>query len=155
MTNLVRCEGKGSRPRDGDVFVARIGETTCPGRVVSTQAKAGPSMTAILTYVFQPVEEGWSPEGQREALAVSRLLVPPFLVNAKPWTQRYFCRVANLDFAAGERLEPHCFRDSRGWFFDEHGQRTDAPVEPVGPWGLQSVRTVDDMLSDALGIPRA
>jgi hypothetical protein len=52
-------------------------------------------------------------------------------------------------------LPQHCFQDSRGWYFDEQGNRLHAAVEPVGQWGLHSYRTIDDEISKALGIPPA
>lgn len=154
VTNLVAFDGPGSRPKQGDVFVARLGEYLCPGRVVTTEAKIASMRGVILIYVFAPVAEGWTPEADRSALQTSRLLVPPIFINMKPWSYKLFKRVAQLDFIDGERLEQHCFHDSRGWYFDEHDNRLDGPVEPVGVRGLSSYRSADDKLSHALGVPR-
>ncbi len=51
----------------------------------------------------------------------------------------------------------HCFSDEAvtGAFFDEMSNRISKPVGPVGEYGLQSFRTIDDIVSDAVGIPRA
>lgn len=153
-TNMVTFDGPGSRPSAGDVDVVRIGEYTCPARVVSTEASIGPMRGVALVYVFRPVAADWSPEVDRGVLGVSHLLVPPVLVNKLPWTMKFFRRVSRLDFVGGKVLDQHCFKDTRGWFFDERSRRLEGSVEPVGEWGLQSYRTVDDRLSDALGIAR-
>jgi len=40
-------------------------------------------------------------------------------------------------------------------YFDELSKPMDGPAEPVGEFGLQSYRTIDNLISDALGIERA
>ena len=40
-----------------------------------------------------------------------------------------------------------------GRYFDECGNPLESPVEPVGEFSLQSFRTIDDQVSDALEIP--
>jgi hypothetical protein len=60
----------------------------------------------------------------------------------------------------GDVLEQHCFRTFRGRhfdlpvYYDDANHELPGPVEPVGSWGLDSFRTIDDKVSDALGIPR-
>lgn len=155
MTNMRGFDGPGARPKDGQVFIISIGEHVLPGRVIRTDAKSGPSMSGILTYVFQPVRPEWSPDNGREDIRVDRLLIPPFLINQKPWSLRFFHRVAQLDsFGEDERLTLHCFRAANGTLTNELGEEVTQAVEPLGPWALDSYRTVDDALSDALGIPR-
>jgi hypothetical protein len=67
----------------------------------------------------------------------------------------YFEFVENRPLTPMDRLPKHSFKDTRDWYFDEHGNRLPGPVEPVGQWGLHSCRTIDDELSKALGIPLA
>ncbi|AQP45200.1 hypothetical protein RPIT_10665 [Tessaracoccus flavus] len=154
--NMEKFEGKWSRPKTGDVFEIRIGGYRCPGRVVSTEAKplGKGAPDAPLVYLFHPVSPQWEFD-QREVLQVTNLLVSPIMTNLKPWTLKYFRTLGNVGFADGERLERHCFRSSFGRFYDEQGNEIQEPVSPVGTWGLHSFRTIDDALSEALGIPLA
>lgn len=41
-----------------------------------------------------------------------------------------------------------------GRYFDENGNEVRGPIEPVGDYGLHSYRTIDDTVSEALGIDR-
>lgn len=83
------------------------------------------------------------------------LLVPPMITNRQPWLKGYFEALENHPVGRLDRLVQHCFRDSRGWLFDEQGTRLMSAHEPVGEWGLHSYRTVDDEISKALGMPLA
>ena len=65
----------------------------------------------------------------------------------------YFEHVENCPLSAMDRLPQHCFKDTRGWYFDERSRRLPGAVEPVGEWGVDSYRTIDDEISKALGIP--
>lgn len=52
--------------------------------------------------------------------------------------------------------DQHCFLSaSRGKYFDDQGHELPGPIEPVGDYRLHSLRTIDDEISDALGIPPA
>lgn len=82
-----------------------------------------------------------------------QLLVPPLMTNNRPWTMGYFEFLEKRDLGPMDRLPQHCFEDSRGWHFDERGNRLSHKVDPVGDWGLHSFRTIDDAVSKALGIP--
>jgi len=75
------------------------------------------------------------------------------MTNKRPWTMGYFKHVENRPLSVMDRLPQHCFKDTRGWYFDQVGTRLAGPVEPVGSWGLHSFRTIDDEISKALGIP--
>jgi hypothetical protein len=77
------------------------------------------------------------------------------MINRLPWSSGYFQNVAHVDLTARHRLPQHCFRDSRGRYFDEHGKKMEEPVEPVGDRGVHSFRTIDDAVSAALSIPPA
>lgn len=153
-TNLVPFDGPGSRPKTGDIFIVRAGEFTCPGRVVDTEASIGPMKGTIVAYIFQPVDETWTPEADTSALHVNQLLIAPFFINQKPWSYKLVKRLAQREFQPGERLEQHCFDNGRGGYFDEHSNPLNGPTEPVGTWALMSYRTLDDRISMALGLPR-
>jgi hypothetical protein len=87
-------------------------------------------------------------------LLASNLLVSPVMINRLPWSRGYFDTIGHLDLQDGEVLPQHCFRRSNGDYFDADGRQMSRPVEPVGDYGLHSFRTVDDLLSDALGFDR-
>lgn len=68
----------------------------------------------------------------------------------------YFETVANWPMEPGEVLPGHSFWSvARGRYLDQYGNALEGPIEPVGDWGLHSYRTLDDAVSDALGIERA
>ena len=155
-TNLRVLKPSRKAPRAGDVFAMQLPDGRFMfGRVVSTEAMAGPSMPgAILIYIYRACFDSMEPD--RSEFLPDRLLVPPMMTNRLPWSKGYFETVAHwpLD-EPGDVLAQHCFLSaSRGRYFDEAGNELRGPVEPVGDYGLHSFRTIDDAVSDALGIDR-
>lgn len=67
----------------------------------------------------------------------------------------YFQHIENRTLSAMDRLPQHCFKNSYGLYFDQARNPLVGPVEPVGVFGLHSFRTIDDAISEALGIPLA
>ena len=119
------------------------------GRVVDTEAKIGPLLHCILIYVYRVRSRTTDiiPPLKRE-----ELLCAPMMTNRLPWSKGYFETVAHRALATDARLSKHCFRDSRGLYFDEFGNQLPQAIEPVGQWGLNSFRTIDDEVSKALGL---
>jgi len=141
----------------GDVFVMLPPEDRYLfGRVISTTAKwgANPSLTANLIYVFK-VRSVAKTMPDRTELLSDRLLFAPVMTNRLPWSRGYFETITNLPLGEGEVLQQHCFRFSNHRCYDEHHRELSGPTEPCGEGGLHSFRTVDDLVSDALGIPLA
>jgi len=145
-----------SRPRlaPGDVFVMQIPDGThLFGRLVRTDASCfGPN--CVLVYVFSYRSPSPEPPPQ---LLVQDLLIAPVCVNRLGWSRGYFRRVGHRPFRAGERLAQHYFKDSQRQRFVEEDRRplpTPPPGTLVGQSGLGNYRTLDDQVSDALGIPR-
>lgn len=126
------------------------------GRVISVDATpfgGAPEFRAVLVYVFRLRAATPTPP---DLLPADALLVPPLLTNRLPWTRGYLETVQQRALAPGEQLERHVFRDhSSGRFLDENG----APANPVGiavgDFALASLRTIDDRISAALGLPLA
>ena len=86
----------------------------------------------------------------------SKLLVPPMMTNRLPWTKGYFMHLEHRILEKKETLGQHCFLDDiRNCYRDEYGNKIKKCIEPVGVWGLDSYRTIDDAISEALGIPLA
>jgi hypothetical protein len=140
------------RLRVGDIFAFRVrGHPYRFGRVIRTDAKAGPFDKLVLIYLYAPT----SPERDKiPELRVDNLLVPPLLTNRLPWSRGYFVAVDNRQLSDADVLAVHCFEDSRGNLYDEMSNEIDHRVEPMGEFGVQSFRTIDDLISDAVGVPR-
>jgi hypothetical protein len=142
-------------PRVGDVFVALPPDGLYViGRVISTTALAGPDMPAILIYIYKLRSDAKAPPEPKE-LRPNHLLVAPIMTNRRPWSEGYFETLVNWPLATTDILHQHCFRSSTGHFYDDMARDLDRPTEPCGKWGMHSFRTIDDEISDALGIPRS
>jgi hypothetical protein len=109
---------------------------------------------AILVYVY----EGTSSTTEMPAsghLSADRLLIAPFWINRLPWTKGYFVTVGAAPLGPGDLLKPNCFHDHwKNSYRNEVGEVLGRRTEPCGSWGLGSYRMLDDLISDALGIPR-
>lgn len=140
----------------GDVFrMALLGDQFVFGRVVRTDAswtRGGGGGPAQLLYVYDEVSARSEPP---ENLSPNRLLIPPALTNRLAWSRGYFQTVAHRPLRPDDVLPQHHFRDSRGVIYDDFGREVQSAREPVGVWGLHSYRTIDDAVSQALGIPLA
>lgn len=140
-------------PKPGDIFVMLPPDGRFLfGRVIDTDANPLGVGGATLIYVYRARGVRKTPVPE---LLRGQLLVPPMMTNRQLWTRGYFEQLENRPLSDFDRLSRHCFKDSRGWYFDERGKRLDAPLEPVGQWGLHSYRTIDDEISRALGVPLA
>ncbi|MCZ7627614.1 MAG: immunity 26/phosphotriesterase HocA family protein [Microthrixaceae bacterium] len=155
-TNLQVLSPSRKKPKVGDVFALQLPDGRYLfGRVISTEAMAGPSMGgAILIYVYRErSDQKELPE--RAELRPDRLLVSPIMTNQQPWTKGYFETIENLPVDGDDVLDQHCFRRWDGRYFDEALNELPGPIEPVGDYGVHSYRTIDDEISDALGFDRA
>jgi hypothetical protein len=140
------------KPEAGDIFAMLPPDAGgyLFGRVIQTNANPLGVGGGILIYVYQPRSQG------KETVPVlfrDQLLIPPMITNRLGWSRGYFEFLEHHDLGRMDRLRQHCFKDSRGLFFDEQGSRLTTEVPPVGEWGLHSYRTIDDEISSALGIP--
>lgn len=87
-------------------------------------------------------------------LDFKNLLVPPMATNQIPWSKGYFEHLENRPLKDREILGQHYFKShARGKVFDEYGCEVLNPCGPVGEFGLQSYRTIDDKISEALEYP--
>lgn len=157
LTNLRVLEPSRRSARTGDIFVLSPGlGRYLFGRVVSTEARPGGRMgPSILVYIFKhQASEPAPPNG--ESLTPDQLLIAPLMTNHLPWMRGYFQTIAHRPAQPGDVLDRHCFVDSlRGECFDEFAVKLPRCVEPCGEQGLHSFRTIDDAVSNALGIPQA
>lgn len=143
-------------PQVGDIFVMEPPDGSfLYGRVIDISAAIGPMKGCILIYVYRARSSEKVPIPE---LLRGQLLVPPMMTNRLAWTKGYFELIENRPLTPMDRLPQHCF--ARSWtdppqYFDEAGKRLLEPTPPVGEYGLQSYRTIDDHVSQALGIPPA
>jgi hypothetical protein len=122
------------------------------GRVIRTDANAGGFPNSNLIYIYSP--ESKTPEPIPELLP-RHLLLPPMMTNNLPWVRGYFKFVCHRPLAKGDLLPRHSFQDERGWLFNESGARQRRASSPIGEWALHSFRTIDDEISQALGLQLA
>ncbi|SCX89665.1 Imm26 family immunity protein [Microvirga guangxiensis] len=151
--NLAVLKKSRRRPETGDIFAMLPPDGAFLfGRVIATNVNAGGFEGSNLIYVYRnrSVERSSPPKLSRE-----ELLLPPMMTNNLPWSKGYFEFLENRALEAADRFPVHCFRDTRGWYFEETGRRLTGIIDPVGTWGLHSFRTIDDEISKALGIPLA
>lgn len=152
-TNLRILKPSRKAVRPGDIFVFRVNDQAFYfGRIIKTDVAVGGFPNGILVYLYNASspEKAKIPELRRD-----KLLLPPLATNRLPWSRGYFETVASRPLAESDVLPVHSFRSSTGRCFDEAGKPIEAPVEPVGEFALQSYRSIDDLVSDALGIERA
>lgn len=149
--NLIVLNKSRRRLKAGDIFVMEPpDEMFLYGRIVSTEARIASMEGCILIYIYRTRSVTKLPVPK---LSSRQLLTPPLMTNTLPWRRGYFETIAHVALEAKDILEQHCFKDSRGRYFDEANNELYAPVEPVGVWGLHSYRTIDDEVSKVLGIP--
>ena len=154
QTNMRILKPTRKKPRPGGVFVLQMpDEMYSFGRVINTSAMVSGRIQSQLIYVFK-VRSTTKELPEQSELRSDRLLVPPMMTNLLPWSRGYMETIAELPFEPGDVLSQHCFYDSSfRKYVDELGNDLPGPVEPVGEMGLQSFRTIDDIVSAGLGIP--
>ncbi len=138
------------RPQTGDVFRVRIvsGEYYF-GLVVDGDMAVGPlAPGSILVVVF----ECCSKSGQFSDVdeIVNRpLLMPPAIVNQRPWTLGYAEKVGSTD----KQPDIHYVFDDLvfGGLVDRHGQKVrQRQSDLAGVWGLGNEKTLEDKIENAL-----
>ena len=138
----------------GDIFVFKLNHENIFrfGRVIKESVKIGGFDNLILVYIYKAV----SPSKENiPFLNPCELLIPPFATDRMPWTSGYFENIESRPLVSGETLSKHHFKAFGGRFFDDDGNPVTSPNEPIGTWGLHSIRSIDNEISDALGIPWA
>jgi hypothetical protein len=77
------------------------------------------------------------------------------MTNRLSWSRGYFETVAHRNLE-DDVLHPHCFYSYNfRRYFDEYRNELPERIEPCGIFALRSFRTIDDAVSEALGIPLA
>jgi Immunity protein 26 len=153
-TNMRVLAPSRKRRAPGDVFAIQVRDREFIfGRLVSTTARVGGFEDCHLVYIYRATSPT---KTEIPLLDPHDLLVPPMATNQKPWTLGFFEVISPQSFIPERDVLPqHCFRDTRGRFFDDKGRELPRRFEPCGEFGLQSYRTIDDTISKALGLPLA
>jgi hypothetical protein len=168
MCNLKVIEPSRKKIHAGDIFAMTFDfERFLYGRVIYEGIDFGlrkldngieipgwPKCTFIYIYkVFSSSMEN-VPRLERD-----QLLIAPRATNHIGWRRGYFRTVANAAVVEGDVLPQHCFSDRRNGavcYFDLQGKEIPARIEPCGEYALlDSYRTIDDAICEALGIPLA
>ncbi len=151
-TNLKVLHPSRRGPVVGDVFAMLPPDGRYLfGRVISTNAKAAWTFTAILIYVYK-FRSSKKEVPPQHVFAARDLLLPPLMTNRLPWSKGYFETLGNVPLTADQMLRQHCFHSFNGRYVNEFGDELIRPSEPCGELGLESYRTIDDAISKALGI---
>lgn len=156
--NLEKLSPSRKEIREGDIFVLRPkGHDFYFGRVIKIGTKVGrlPENEVRdfdrLIYIYNTHSPKKLPVPE---LHVTNLLFRPLVVNNTGWSRGYFEVVEHRELTPEDVLKVHCFEDE-GRYLDEMGRELPRRFEPCGYWGIGSFRTVDAVLSNALGIPKA
>lgn len=138
------------KPVAGDIFVLSVepGKYLF-GRVMRHDFQLGFWPHCNLIYVYQNESDR---SDKIPDLDWRNLLIPPQIVNRQPWLKGYFMTVANIPLREEDFLPQHCFVDIRGYYFDENGKRLSKRIEPCGVYGLGSYGSVNEDISEALGL---
>ena len=122
-------------PAPGDLFVVKVkGKGYFCGAVVKTGVNAGfGGNIGILVYIYS--KEYREKEMSSPVLNREGLLIPPLMVNKKPWAQGFFERVGHVEISELAPYDFHCFRDVRNQIVNEYGEIvkkcTGRPIRPV------------------------
>lgn len=151
--NLAVLEKSRKRLRSGDLFALKpVRGAFLFGRVIQTGVNAGGFPTANLIYIYRTRSRR---KDQVPELRRDELLVPPIMTNNLPWRRGYFEPIGHESLSPDDVLPQHHFQDPDGRSFDQNGREIDDPQPPIGSWGLDSFRTIDDKVSEALGLSLA
>jgi Immunity protein 26 len=96
-----------------------------------------------------------------ENLRVTDLLIAPQVINRLGWSRGYLQTIEHRPLTDTETLPVHVFKDLRQppRFYDEHGTEVSAKraarARFISQSGAGNYRTLDDQISEALGLPLA
>ena len=152
MTNMNIIKRSRKKVLLGDIFSFQILEGKFHwGRVVSLSANVGGFNDCVLIYIYKTTTQ--SGTTAPSSLSPDDLLLAPIATNELPWRKGYFQSVANQAIKDSDLLDVHCFYDVLfKSYFDDNAKRLDRAHEPCGTYGLDSYKTIDDKLSEALNI---
>lgn len=154
---------KSNKPVEaGEIFVYKMKKQPYGyGRVirgnVSMGMKALPSAMMWASILMAYIYDAFSEDKEAiPSLSCNRLLIPPILINRRPWTKGFFETIARPPLQKGDFLPMHCFHSaSIGGYVDEDGRRLPRKLQPCGVFAFGNEYTTDVEISLALGIKPA
>ncbi len=139
------------RLKPGDIFVLQVEEGRFVfGRVIRTDASMRFGGSWPLIYVYRVFS---ADRLQIPPLEKGNLLIAPAIVNRLPWSRGYFETVEHRPLQTEDILPVHCFHSANDSYYDADGKELSGRTEPCGLAGMHSYRTIDILVSQALGIP--
>lgn len=155
-TNLQFLRKSRKRQREGDVFAMRLPDGQYLfGRVVGADLprERAPWEGALLLYIYDVLSD--VREVDPDELTRDRLLLAPVHTNRLGWVKGYFETITHRPLRPDDVLEQHCYWDpAREKYVDDYEHDIADPLEPCGTWGVAHYHYIDDLISDAVGIPR-
>lgn len=143
---------KKSRLKQGDIFALLIDGAYLFGRVVNDKLSIMGSYVALI-YVYNI--RSTEPKINIAELTPDKLLLPPFISFSSLWTKGYAVKVGYEPVQEQNLLPRHCFRVNEKKYVDEFGKTIEKlDSDYCGIWRIISVGTIDDWISDAIGIKR-
>ena len=138
----------------GDIFAYQMPDERYRfGRVIRLDVTLGGFPGCILIYLYRPASDHIE---SPPVLSRDALLIAPVGTNRKPWSKGYFQTIRNEPLQDDDILPRHCFWSGVDRkFYDEQGCPLARRLEPCGFYGVDSYRTIDDAVSDALGIAQS
>lgn len=147
--------------RAGDIFTLTLDEKNYYfGRVIYEKITFGglmikgheipgwPNCVFAYIYAISSMDLYNIPE-----LSKDDLLIAPFATNHQGWLRGYFMTVGNRPIGEDDFLKKYCFYDSaRDCYRDIEGKLLKERFDPCGHYALDSYRTIDDSISEALGV---
>ena len=159
MPNMEILKPSRRKLREGDVFafsVPQAGVHFMFGRVIRVDMPMGdsPMPGANLIYLYGHRSKEKVPE--LGALTVDDLLVPPKFINRQPWLKGFFENVVHAALEDSDVLAWHCFYNPvKKAYVNDRGDVLAERIEPCGFFALDSYLTLDDAISEALGVAPA
>ncbi len=138
-------------PKAGYIFVFQLRSEGLFrfGCIVNADAVIGGFEKMFLIYIFS---ETSSSKADVPVLKGGSLMLPPIGTNRQCWLSGFFETITNVELQDLNVLRQHHFVDFTGRFYDEKGREVAKPIEPVGEWGVSSLRSIDNLICKKLGI---
>ena len=108
---LISMKKSRKKPKEGDVFVLQpIEGVFYFGKVIQTNVESIDSFVNAMTLIYVYQYSSISKE-MPDVLEDEELLIPPVVVNYRPWTMGYFETIGNVGVSESERNVDFAFWD--------------------------------------------
>lgn len=147
---LVKVTGRQKRPKTGDVFRVRtVADDYYFGLVIDGSMETGPLASGSILLVIFEGSSTSSPLLALDEIVKRQILMPPTIVNQRPWTLGYAETLGNTDQRPD--IEYVLDRLSIGKLVNRHGQEVQRRSDGlVGVWGLGNEKTLADEIERAV-----